>query len=192
MTGKKELLQLLSLYNEHFPNESGRLSRYTTFLHDTDGDMLIARSNFNGHITTSAFIIDGAASRMLLLQHKSLGRWLQPGGHAEEQDASLLTSALREAVEETGIRPDQLTYYPIHPVALVPFDIDAHYIPANPKKQEDGHYHYDHRYLFIYTGEHDNQYDPAESTGMRWVSFTDLAGDATFGAMVQKISSQVQ
>ena len=35
--------------------------------------------------------------------HRRTGRWLQPGGHVEEGDTSLAATALREAVEETGV-----------------------------------------------------------------------------------------
>ena len=187
MTSKKDILHLLALYNNHFPNEVAGVHLFSDYLSRTGADCLINRKNFDGHITTSAFIIDTATSEMLLLRHKSLNRWLQPGGHVEEQDQSLLHSATREAVEETGISAEQLQHYPIHDIAEVPFDIDSHYIPTNPKKAEDGHYHHDLRYLFVYNGNRENTYDPDEATGLRWVSFDELMSDDTFAAVVMKI-----
>jgi 8-oxo-dGTP pyrophosphatase MutT (NUDIX family) len=187
MISKHEICGLLELYKSSFPGESGSVRLFYDYLHATEYLQLFDRKNFSGHITTSAFIVDIAKSEMLLLRHKSLDRWLQPGGHAEMNDASLIHAALREAVEETGIAANQLTYIPAHQSEQVPFDIDSHFISPNDKKAEPGHYHHDQRYLFAYTGERENEYDPAESTGMKWVSFDELARDPVFARVAVKI-----
>jgi 8-oxo-dGTP pyrophosphatase MutT (NUDIX family) len=138
---KSHVTHLVSSYLERHPAESERLTPFTSYLDSNDA--LFDRKNFNGHITTSAIIFDPSGSRVLLIHHKFLTQYLQPGGHFEG-DASLIASAAREALEETGV--------PVlpHPSANGdhPVDIDAHRIPANPAKDEDGHWHFDFRYLF--------------------------------------------
>src|SRR3712207_592365 len=67
-----------------------------------NGGVIHTRRTFPGHVTTSAFILDGAGERILLIHHRSLDRWLQPGGHYEAPD-DLAAAGLREAVEETGM-----------------------------------------------------------------------------------------
>ncbi len=57
------------------------------------------RETLPGHVTASAWIVDPARTQVLLLHHGKLNRWLQPGGHWEE-DPDLLSAALREAREE--------------------------------------------------------------------------------------------
>lgn len=57
------------------------------------------------HLTASAIVVDPTGSRVVLVHHRKVGLWLQPGGHCEEQDATLAGAALREAMEETGV-PD--------------------------------------------------------------------------------------
>ncbi|MCX5194512.1 NUDIX hydrolase [Streptomyces sp. NBC_00249] len=77
-----------------------------------------------GHITGSALVVDPEGGRVLLTLHKKLGMWLQMGGHCEPGDATLADTALREAVEESGIASG-LTLLPGGPVRL-----DRHPIPA--------------------------------------------------------------
>ncbi len=97
------------------------------------------RSHAAGHITGSAWLLSPDEKRALLTLHRKLGRWLQPGGHADG-DADTLRVALREAEEESGISG-------IEPLSTSIFDIDIHEIPARPQSGEPAHLHYDIRYL---------------------------------------------
>ncbi|WP_230531222.1 NUDIX hydrolase [Microvirga roseola] len=108
------------------------------------GEDIHSRRTFPGHVTTSAFILDEAGERILLIHHRSLGRWLQPGGHYEVPD-TLEVSALREAVEETGV--EGLSLDPWHQASGLPIDIDTHAIPARPERDEPEHWHHDFRYI---------------------------------------------
>jgi 8-oxo-dGTP pyrophosphatase MutT (NUDIX family) len=50
--------------------------------------------------TSTAFIIQD--ERVLLINHRKLGKWLPPGGHMEPNETPPDT-AVREALEETGL-----------------------------------------------------------------------------------------
>ena len=56
-----------------------------------------------GHLTSTALVWNPALTKVLLVHHKRLDRWLLPGGHVEEADASVWDAAAREAVEETSV-----------------------------------------------------------------------------------------
>ena len=53
------------------------------------------RSLFNpGHFTASAFVFSPERDAVLLIKHTFLRLWLQPGGHIEENDASIVDAML--------------------------------------------------------------------------------------------------
>ncbi len=93
-----------------------------------------------GHLTGSAIVVSAAGDLVLLLHHRKLDRWLQPGGHADPGETSGEAVALREAREETGI-----VGLALHPRAPRPLDVDVHDIPA--RGDESAHQHLDLRYL---------------------------------------------
>ncbi len=96
------------------------------------------RTCLEGHLTGSAFVVDSTAERALLIHHVKLGKWLQPGGHADG-DGNLAAVAWREATEETGI--DDLT------LLAPPVDIDVHTIGA--RGDEPTHVHLDVRFVAV-------------------------------------------
>jgi len=149
----------------------------------------LSRKTLPGHITASAFIINGANKQVLLLEHKSLGRLLQPGGHIENIDKSLMEAVYREIEEETGL---QQIDFQLKPLVVtkpeVPIDIDTHEIPENPKKQEPRHYHHDFRYLFTTTNGN-VVFDPSESSNYKWVDWEQFARTENFVHIAEKIES---
>jgi 8-oxo-dGTP pyrophosphatase MutT (NUDIX family) len=110
------------------------------------GHRLDLRTTFPGHLTTSAVILSSDHRQTLLIDHVTIGRWLQPGGHYEPVESFHL-SARREAEEETGVTG--LTLHPWHRGGDLPFVIDSHDVPGKPARNEPPHVHHDLQYLFI-------------------------------------------
>jgi len=55
------------------------------------------------HFCASVFVFDPLTKRILLVFHKKFNKWVQPGGHIEENETPEET-AVREVFEETGIK----------------------------------------------------------------------------------------
>ena len=97
------------------------------------------RNRFSpGHFTASGFVVSPDGSSLLLIHHRRLDRWLQPGGHIDPEDASPIAAAAREVTEETGVIVE-----PIPPDLI---DLDIHSIP--PRAPEPAHEHFDLRFAF--------------------------------------------
>lgn len=159
----------LRQYLLRFPAESTRLVDVRQQLQDDDGDVF-SRANARGHITTSAIVLDTRGTQVLLIHHRTLDRWLQPGGHYEAP-GSLWESALREVAEETGVaglRP--------HPAWTgLPLDIDSHPVPVNPRKQEPAHWHHDYAYLALADADAPLQAQQAEVHAAAWLPLERLS-----------------
>lgn len=123
------------------------------------------RSSRPEHITASALVVDGTGSRVLLTLHKTVGRWLQLGGHCEPGDTTLAGAALRESTEESGL--SHLTIGP------APLQLSRHQILAGGCA---GAFHLDVQYLVTATA--DTEYVVSdESHDLAWFPLDALPDD---------------
>jgi 8-oxo-dGTP pyrophosphatase MutT (NUDIX family) len=134
---RQELITLLQNYRTRFNTEAGYVSRIRHFVeqHEDCFDSHL----WPGHVTGSAWVVNPARDRALLLHHRKHDQWFQPGGHADG-DHDILRVALRETHEETGLPREQ-----IHLVSEEIFDVDIHRIPRS--ELGPAHMHYDIRFL---------------------------------------------
>ncbi|MEQ2455884.1 NUDIX hydrolase [Flavonifractor hominis] len=65
-------------------------------------DNILTRENQIAHLTSSGFVVNQDGSRVLMAHHNIYKVWAWTGGHADGE-ADLLSVALREAREETGV-----------------------------------------------------------------------------------------
>lgn len=129
-----------------------------------------------GHLTASAWITNPEQTQALLMHHKKLDIWVQPGGHIEAEDTSLAGAARREAYEESGIR--ELTQQ--QPGV---FDVDIHTIPARGNELE--HSHLDIRFWFVAHQLEYSQNDEAHQ--LAWVSAANIAAKTTEESVLRMV-----
>ena len=183
----KNIKPVFEKYTRLYPEEVADLSLLAEQL---DGrDDITSRKNFVGHVTASGFVINEITGQVLLLEHKTLAKLLQPGGHIELEDTSFIDAVLRELEEETGLTSADLLLRPVVSRDTdVPFDINTHTIPENPKKGEPAHFHHDFRYIYT-TKENNIKVDDSESNGYKWVDWEDFIESPNFIHLANKIRS---
>ena len=177
---RRTLIAFLEKYESAYGEERDYRPRFLSLLRNFEH--CYSRQLETGHITASAFIVDECADAVLLVNHRKLGRWLQPGGHADGEE-NLVLVATGEAREETGLERLSLILHQ-------PFDIDIHPIPSAENLKT--HFHYDLRFLFT-AGRSDNLNPNHESTALAWIARKQLAevtgGNTSILRMMEKAAS---
>ena len=130
------------------------------------------------HVTGSAIVVGERG--VVLLKHKRLGLWLQPGGHVDPGETPW-EGALREAREETGLEVSFADVGDDGVPRLVHVDVHA---------GGRGHTHLDLRYL-VSAG--DAEPDPPEGESQEiawfdWPSAIERASDDRLTALLRHLA----
>lgn len=162
---------LVKEYLELFPDENKRVEPLLSHLEDKNAQDIFSRSSVPGHITASMFVFHKEAHSVLLIHHAFLDMHIQPGGHIEPEDTDMLSAAIRELLEETGIDQKDISIISMKTnTSNVPFNIDIHSIPENQQKNEPPHLHYDFQYLAYINSLSNIKKDAVETKGISWVT----------------------
>jgi 8-oxo-dGTP pyrophosphatase MutT (NUDIX family) len=137
-----ELFEELRAYAPSDDRERVSLAKIFDLLRDAADPFTRERSD---HITGSAIVARLDGSAFLLVHHRRLDRWLQPGGHVETGDRSVFETACRETQEETGLAALETRF------GRRILDVDVHPIPA--RHGRPAHVHHDIRYLLTASAE---------------------------------------
>ncbi len=125
--------------------------------------------------TATGYVVNHDSTRMLMIFHRGLQRWLPPGGHVDP-DEFPGDAALREVFEETGVRARHAGEDPLdlkvndraETQLPTPFAMAAQLIPESAKDIE--HIHMDMMYLL--TADDGDRIRAAEDevSGLGWFS----------------------
>lgn len=130
-------------------------------------DDVLTRNNTVGHFTAAAFVINKEKTKMAAVYHIISDGWTFPGGHADGEE-DLLSVALKEAEEETGLKAKVLSNKP-------------YLITSNPVKSHvkngkivSSHLHFDVIYLMEADEKEPLKYKEDESKGIKWIPFDEI------------------
>ncbi len=183
---KQDILKLLENYQPIFSEEKKFQKEIIDFIEQNDDFAL--RSNLTGQLTGSAWVVNSERTKVLLIHHKKLNRWLQIGGHIETDDQTIEQTILREVTEESGLKNLKLLSSSI-------YDLDVHTIPQ--KKEVAEHLHFDIR-LVVEADENDTLLAQNEEVlDVKWYfvsemenpSETDILIDASMKRMINKMKN---
>jgi 8-oxo-dGTP pyrophosphatase MutT (NUDIX family) len=174
-----QLAAARQLLNSHRVTDREEAAYVARMVQLTELAAACERSHFApGHFTASAFVLSPDRRELILIHHKKLGIWVQPGGHVEESDADLASAARREVAEEVGLGElDWLS----EPGAL--FDVDIHTIPA--RKAEPGHEHFDVRFAFVARTRDFTRTE--EVADVRWVPLNEVESMGTDRSVLRAV-----
>jgi 8-oxo-dGTP pyrophosphatase MutT (NUDIX family) len=125
---------------------------------DEDGVAILTRAAHPSHFTASGVVLSPDGTHTCLVLHSRAKLWLQPGGHFEPEDVSVVAAALREVREETSLIG---TPSPIG-TAVAPLQLSRHLAPCHPEVD----WHLDLQYLVV--AEHVDPVLSEESDAVGW------------------------
>ncbi len=134
-----------------------------------------SRDHFEpGHFTVGAYAVRQGS--VMMVHHRRLGIWLEPGGHVDPTDSTLEDAAARELYEETGTAVGAS-------IGGI-LDVDVHPIPAG--KGEPPHRHFNVSFHFKAVSTAIAVAD--EVLDARWVPIDAVADLTDDGAVLRAVA----
>ena len=126
-------------------------------------DTILSRENRIAHLTASGFVVNGDGTRVLMAHHNLYRVWAWTGGHADG-DGDLLSVALREAREETGVEH-------IKPLSTAIASLDILPVWGHVKRGEwvPSHQHLNVTYLLTADDRDPLHFREGENTKVGWL-----------------------
>ena len=125
------------------------------------------RSNPVAHMTASAWVVNPARDRVLMVWHNLYRSWSWTGGHADGE-TDLLAVARREAEEESGVTG-------LRAVLETPLSVEILTVEGHEKRGRyvSSHLHYNVTYLFEADATQPLRMKPDENSGAAWFTPAD-------------------
>ncbi len=122
------------------------------------------------HFCVSVYVYDKNSSKFLLVKHKKLGKWVQPGGHIEP-DENQEEAAVREVFEETGLTVRLIgDRKPRESDFILPLAIQKNIV-------KDDHIHIDFVYVAKVVGDTKLVQNVEETDDISWFTVEEISKD---------------
>lgn len=131
-------------------------------------DSILTRDNEVAHMTSSGLVLNQTLDKMLMIHHNIYNTWTWTGGHADGI-GNMLTLALKEAQEETGLLK-------IEPISegIASLDILPVWGHFKRNKYVSAHLHLNVSYALIADEKDKLTINHEETTGVKWIRIDEL------------------
>ena len=141
------------------------------------------------HMTASTFVVNADATKILFAYHNIFDAWAWLGGHADG-DADLLTVALRELEEETGITRYRPLTSEIDSVDILPI-----WMHQKRGKIVPSHLHLNVSYLVVAEEDQPLRAAKGENQAVAWIPAAQMmahSGEKDMTYTYEKLLHQAQ
>lgn len=147
---------------------------------EKNGDAFL-RSNLLAHMTASSWIVNPERTKTLMVYHNLYDSWSWTGGHADGE-TDLLSVALREAREETGIAH-------VRPVSPEIFSLEVLTVDGHEKRGEyvPSHLHMNVTYLLEAEESDTLHICREENSGVAWFTLEEALKASSEPWFVERI-----
>lgn len=129
---------------------------------------ILTRENEICHITSSGFIVNKRRDKVLMIHHNIYNSWGWTGGHADG-DKDLLNVAIKEAIEETGVKNVYPITNDICSIEILP--VNSH---IKKGKYVASHLHLSVAYILEANEEDELFIKEDENSGVRWILMDEI------------------
>ena len=147
---------------------------------EKNGDAFL-RSNLLAHMTASSWIVNPERTKTLMVYHNLYDSWSWTGGHADGE-TDLLSVALREAREETGIAH-------VRPLSPEIFSLEVLTVDGHEKRGEylSSHLHMNVTYLLEAEESDTLHICREENSGVAWFTLEEALKASSEPWFVERI-----
>lgn len=183
-------MSLIKLIKEYIPvNEEEESDRQIFLKCIRTFEDVVTRENKIFHFTSSAFVVNKEKTKVLMVYHNIYNSWAWIGGHADG-DYDLLSVAIREVEEETGVKN-------VRDIGNGIYSIDISPICNHIRKGEyvSSHLHFSVAYLFEADENEPIRVQNNENSDVKWVdidSVVEYSTDLHMKAVYQKIIDKMR
>ena len=175
----KKIVEALRAYRPSCEQEEQDRAFILGFL-EKNPDALL-RENPVAHLTASAWVVNAARDRVLMVYHRIYDSWSWTGGHADGEE-DLLAVAMRECREETGVEH-------LRPVSENVYSVEVLTVDGHEKRGSyvSSHLHLNLTWLLEADERDALRVCEEENSGVRWFTLDGALAASTEPWFVERI-----
>ena len=137
------------------------------------------------HMTASAWVVNPARDKVLMVYHRIYDSWSWTGGHADGE-TDLLAVALREVTEETGVKS-------VRPVSEGIYSLEVVTVDGHEKRGQyvSSHLHLNVTYLLEADDREPLRICEDENKGVAWFGLDEALAASTEPWFVKRIYTKL-